>query len=516
MAWKPAFDEALQLADLGQMAAAAQRLEALAAEQGDVPVIWHNLAMVRAWLADPPGAAHAWRKYASLDVGPEAAAEAEATAMFLNGDPLGDTMDVLDVEYPVSDAEALNLALLSSPRASAIRADLSPLVEEGEPPPKSAFYLFDRPLLDSGQPPAMETLPKGLGQVVLWGKQTDRQARLVALSLPASALNAVQSYLGDVGGPLSPPLRRPWSIAPRPPASCCTATSACRTTPARKSCDRILDQYVQWTLYQQWPQFLGRAGRQDPAAGGRRGRLPGSRAGRHHGLRVHGSPDHQAVRRQSPAEPVGPARIGPIDPTQTAVNRLPLVRLARVEVDKLSDEQLLSCFRRAVAFNAREAVVRFAQSVVQRPSMAGQHKHRQQAFAALARHAAEAGESLGYIDKGREATVALGKSCASWDLMELSLRFEMRQAADVSRLLTHLQTRHLREAGVAQTLNRWLMSIGAIRPDGTPAAPPQEAAQAAADLAPGPAAAEPGKLWTPGSAAPPPGERPKIWTPDMG
>ena len=68
-------------------------------------------------------------------------------------------------------------------------------MEEGEPPPKSAFYLFDRPLPESGQPQTAENVPNALGQLLLWGKQTDREARVVALSLPTSALDAVQSYL---------------------------------------------------------------------------------------------------------------------------------------------------------------------------------------------------------------------------------------------------------------------------------------------------------------------------------
>ena len=230
--------------------------------------------MVRAWLADLPGAAQAWRKYASLDVGLESAAEAEALAMFFSeGEPLGDASNVVDLEYPVSDAEALNVALLSSPRASLVRADLSSLVEEGEPPPKSAFYLFDRPLPASRrQPQTLENVPTVLGQLLLWGKQTDRQARVVVLSLPASALDAVQSCLGEVGGSLLGTLRRPWSIGPRPPPSCCTAASARRDDASEEEVRRLLEQYLQQTLYHQWPQLpLGALDGKTPAAGGCRG-----------------------------------------------------------------------------------------------------------------------------------------------------------------------------------------------------------------------------------------------------
>jgi hypothetical protein len=514
-AWQAAFDKAIELANLGQMAAAADRFAALAAEHGDAPAVWQNLAMVRAWLADLPGAAQAWRKYASLDVGVEAAAEAEALAMLFSGsDPLGDEMDVVDLEYPVNDAEALNLALLSSPRATLLRADLSSLVEEGEPPPKSAFYLFDRPLLRSGEPQTLETVPKILAQLLLWGKQTDRQARLVVVSLPASVLEAVQSYLGEVGGSL---LGAPsQTVVDRTSASAELLNRRFRPgdEASEETVQQLVEQFIQRAIFEQWPQLPlgvldGKTPQQAAADEAYRTRLQGAilvlelMAAQTTAL-----PDTNRLRSQ-----LGLPLLAPIDPRQTAVERLPLVRLARVEVEQLTDEQLLTCYRRAMAFTAQDALLRFARSIVQRPSLAEKHEQRQQALAVLVRQAVNPAEALTCIEQGREAAAAQKLSCAAWDLMELNVRLGMRQQTEVSQLLNHLQSRHLQEPGVAQALNRWLMSIGAIRPDGTPAVAPRQAAADAA--APAEAAPEPGKIWTPGSAAPS-GEKPKLWTPDMG
>ena len=58
-------------------------------------------------------------------------------------------------------------------------------------------------------------------------------------------------------------------------------------------------------------------------------------------------------------------------------------------------------------------VIRFARAVVQRPGLAGKHEERQQAFGLLARQAADAAESLAYLEKGRQASAAAGRSCAS-------------------------------------------------------------------------------------------------------
>jgi hypothetical protein len=518
VAWKRAFDEALEAANLGQLEIAAQRFAALAAEHGDAAAIWQDLAMVRAWLADLPGSAQAWKKYASLETDPEAAAEAEAVAMLSSGgDPLGDGIDVVELEYTVSDAEALNVALLSSPRASLVRADLSSLVEEGEPPPKSAFHLFDRAPPPSGEAQTIENVPAILAQLLLWGKQTDRPARLVIFSLPASALPAVQSCLGEVGGSLLGESSQ--TVVDRTSASAELLNGRFRPADdtSEETVRQLVDQFLQRAILDQWPQLpLGALDGKTPAQAAAdeacRARLQGAilvleiMAGTAAALL-----DFNRLRSR-----LGLPPLGPIDPRQIDVGRLPLVRLARVEVEHLSDEQLLVCYRRAAAFAAQDALVRFARAIVGRPGLAEKHEDRQQALAMLVRHAADAAEAIDYIDKGRREAAAQNLSCAAWDLMELNVRVEMRQATEVSRLLEHLQSRHLREPGVAQALQRWLMSIGAVRTDGTLPIAPGQSAEAVADLAaPGQAAPEPGKIWTPGSAAPH-GEKPKLWTPDMG
>ena len=79
---------------------------------------------MRGWLADNAGCIDALRKYAALRAreqdGLEDAVEAEATAMFLSNDPLGDQIEVFKVVWTIKDVERLQEALLSSPRWQAI------------------------------------------------------------------------------------------------------------------------------------------------------------------------------------------------------------------------------------------------------------------------------------------------------------------------------------------------------------------------------------------------------------
>jgi hypothetical protein len=198
----------------------------------------------------------------------------------------------------------------------------------------------------------------------------------------------------------------------------------------------------------------------------------------------------------------------PIGPVQVDLEGLPLVRLSRLVVEGLSDDDLLLAFNRATLFGAREAMRKFARAVVERPSFA-ERPERFQAYSVLAQTAENLEQALAHVEEGRSAALAQGRSCASWDLLELSFRFARGDARDAMRLVQHVQQRHIEERGVSQALTRILIEVGLLRPDGTPAVPSgrREAAPMAEP------AAEPGRIWTPGSEEPGGGGGGKLWTP---
>ena len=202
-----------------------------------------------------------------------------------------------------------------------------------------------------------------------------------------------------------------------------------------------------------------------------------------------------------------------IDPTGLPFAELPLIRLHRVDVARLSDESLTFAFRRGLAFHVRAALDKLARELVGRPGLtAADEKAR--AYQYLAEHAEDLGKALEYIEAGRAASLAAGHSCAAWDFMELPLRMDQNHIERFTHLIGHLQSKHIEEPGVAQSLMQFLVQIGALNPDGTPVEPAQGRPLSEPSLlAPG-AGAEPGKLWTPDGASGTPGTGGKLWTPD--
>ena len=140
--WGDRFDEAEQAMGLADWQTGAERFAALAADVPGEPVIWQNLATLRGWLADNAGCIDALHKYATLRAaqadGLEDAVEAQAEAMFLAEDPLGDRLEIFNLVWTIQDVERVQEAFLSAPRLrrfpSIRRSSAMPRTRRRRPP----------------------------------------------------------------------------------------------------------------------------------------------------------------------------------------------------------------------------------------------------------------------------------------------------------------------------------------------------------------------------------------------
>ena len=516
--WKARFDETIATVAAADWQSAADRLTALAADVPDSPAIWRNLATVRGWLADNAACADALRKYAVLrgadPDGLEDAVEAEAEALFLSNDPLGDRLEMLKVAWAVNDVDRAQEAFLSSPRFQTVPFDPAQFSDGQTPPPKAAYMLLDRPMPESAEGLSTETVPRLLGQAMLFGRQTDREARLEVMGVVGDELSSVTDMVRETAADAVNPQPEPevvghWSASQKlmraawqPPRD--TSPEQLRAMMNQQRREAILDQ---------WPDLKlglldGRSPHEAAADPTCRVRLLAAiLVLEFWSERVPGQLDFNELRAK-----LDLPLLGPIDPRQQPLDDLPTFRLGRLNVESLSDEELIGVYYRAGAFNMRPALKKFAEAMVARPSLADSDE-RVHAYTMLAQTEEDVTRALEYVDQGRRAAEAKNESSASWDLMELSFRFAARDGKEAMRLIEHLQKHHLEEPGVGESLTRMLVDVGLLRPDGTPAFGPNvpEPAMSAADE---PASAA-GGLWTPDSAEPGGGDGGgKLWTPD--
>ncbi len=513
--WKARFEEAM--APLGRHCwrLAARRLAELTQEVPDSPAVWHNLARLRAWLADTEGAIEALRRQADCEESLEDAVEAETLAMLLEEDPLGDLLEECSITWMVREPEPVHEALLSDPQVQMVPVSEDMRPEDGSSPPKLAAVLLDRPIAESAGESTLEDLPVVAASLALFGRQTDRAARLELSEVRSDELDRVVELVRRLGGEhLEADFERETTQQlPRVAALLETRWVSPREA-SPEQMERLVDEYRHRVLFDEWPQtplglFDGRSPQEaagDPDC--RRRLLAAILLLDQWAQSGAGRLDFNELRSR-----LGLPTLEPIDPAPGQLKSLPAVRLGRVRTEGLSDTDLATAYHRAVAARSPWLIRRFAQLIARRPDFADVPA-KVTAWLHLASGADSYEEATGYLDQVTEFIKGVGGSTGQADMLRLRLALRFGESEEAIRLIEYVRREHRDDQVVMQELFRTLVQLGLIRPDGSApepaAAPPDSASQQAQ-------AAGPAKLWTPGSdqgGAQPGGSSGGIWTPD--
>ena len=475
--WKESFNKALEFAHRAAWLKAAECLAELAQQAGRWPDIMYNLGLLRTWYGDDAGAVEPLRSFAAFPEVPlDDAVEAEVLAQLLDQAGI-DMVDSVRLRFAVRDVEALQGRLFASPQTPRMPIDLTQLGTEEQPPPKGAYYLLDRPQPKTGVGIAIGDVPRVVGQAFLFGKQTDRDAMLEVMTHRGPALEGTRQALitaaGDALGDVVseeaveqvPAIQLAMQSYWRLPDDVPPTERAALMTAERK-----------FLLVERWAN------------------LPQKIFGGKSALAVAGDPQYRIALRAAVLNlelsdtstgreadldelrgKLGLPSPEPVDPRAFPHAQVPLPRLARVDVSLLDDEGLATNFERAQHFRHLAALRLLATEIARRPDFK-EPELKATAYGALAQSEPDVERAVGYLDEARKCAEAAGQSTAPWDIVELTLRLSMQDAPAVQRLMHHLQTEHIREPGVAQSLLRVLSEFGLIGPDGRPTMPEQPAA----------------------------------------
>lgn len=523
------FNEALRQADLGCWRAAAAKFEALAKKETRDPAIWRNVGVCKLRVVDNTGAIEAFRKFTSFASVPrDDAVEAEALAQYLSEPTEVDTVPEVTVTYAVTDAQALREQLLSSKRVQNVPFDAAQFREANEPPPLAVFLLLDREVPPNSQNLSRDNIPKVLGEVLLYGKETDRPARVELTTIRTADFDAKLKHLRDVLGSFFSE-----GLGEEETGRISAVTAALSInwrfpddTPVEVRKRMMQEQRTQ-TLLSIWPNL---------PMGSLDGKSPRQAAADPMGqVRVQAiilqmdlaepveNPDYNKLRRA-----LGLPTLETIDPAGVRVETLSPARQTRLDVPKLTDDQLVAVYRRAVVTAAPRLLRKIGLEIVSRPSL-DSHKQidKSEVYDILARMALGAEEAIEFLHKGQEAAKAKGKSPARFLLAELPYRLQRGEEQESRRILNLLTTKYANEPGVQQALLNLLAQLGLVRVDPVTGRPvmmiPSGAMPGAAPTplgattqSPAPPAAPQSSLWTPDQAIPAAAEgKSKLWLPGM-
>lgn len=482
---------------------AGEQLQQLTETYPQEPGLWWHLGVLRTWMLDIPGAIEAFRRYASLGVSEEEAILAESAAIALSPDPLGDMTSQYELDYTPDDVAALQTALSLSKQTAPCYTPSSFLGKE-EVPPRAEYFLLDRPRLDSDQTPSEENVPHILAIAALFGRQTDREARLEVYRVYDGNRSQVETLLGQfVGQGLRPdPVVKKigdistthcyfWGDVLFPDNENNPTTCPSENELGQK---RFLDLWLDQPL----GIFDGKSPRQAAQDPQFKIRLEAVLLWVENITWDLEYPLQQSRLRQELGLP--PRK--PIDPEQTPLGTLPLYRWADVDVDKLSDTEIARSFLYASHFMWEPAMARFAKVFLQRPSLAKSPVWGSAVYY-LAVTGIPSDEAGTLIEQGRQYVIQLGNSCAAWDLVEVNYRIQRGELKLLRPLLQHIVEEHKYEENVMDELVRLLAHYRFFSPEEIE----QEGAAAASSE-------EPSELWTPDSEGHPNSPQ-KLWTPGM-
>jgi hypothetical protein len=197
----------------------------------------------------------------------------------------------------------------------------------------------------------------------------------------------------------------------------------------------------------------------------------------------------------------------PIEPDNQPMSGLPLVRVARLNLRALSDDDLVILYRRSILVGAQTATLRLAHEAVGRPPLADRIPPSD-AYQRMIAAERDPNRALVLIDAARKHSQAVGQSTASWDLAELELHITSGNVDEAKELLARIEHDHRDDPQVAAALYQLLYETGVITDEQLAHRHTHEAPAAMAASAPEPA----GKIWTPGSDRPA-GGKSALWTP---
>jgi tetratricopeptide (TPR) repeat protein len=519
------FQAALKDAAFGCFQAAAKKFEALAASEPTEPTIWRNLGTLLVTLAEDDIAAAIFQKYAAFAAVPrDEAIEAEALAQFLAMNREEYQVPEITATFTIEDASTLREAWLSNKQFQAINLRPEEMdLAEGEPPPQNAFFLLDRPVPATGVDIARDAIPRVLGEILFYGRQTDRAAR-VEFTAPqlddwAERIATVRALIGNhLQGE---PVEEPVGLMNRNAAILAVNWRFPDDTPPEQRTQLILDQrrHLLLEVFPDAPQASldGASLRQAAADPALQNKALATIL-----LMDLAQPQEEPVFNDL-RRSLGLPTVDDLDPSGRKLQSLSLAQLTRVDPTKLSDEDVMQAFTRGTIVSCRRLVLKMGREVIERPSL-DKVANKEDVFEILSRQSADPVETLDLLTKAQEWATARGRSPARFILQEIPLRLLRGEQAEFTRIMETLRAKHMNEPGIAQGLYMMLAQLGLIRPQGG-AMPPGAGGPGAGMGGPGmgaaamPAAAPAasGGLWTPGQAAAPAADagKSKLWLPGM-
>lgn len=515
--WEKRYRNVHRALDRGQFRKALQFLEKIAETEPELPVVVRGLAIVNGFLGRNDEMLKNWRRYSQLDgIHMAEAVEAEAIAQIFDQTNEPEAIPLVRRSFEVSNTEmATEIAISNSRMVPMPGIQVDPF-EEG-PAPKAVFAVLDKDKLSSPDNLTNDTAPLVIGEILVYGKQTDREARFEIVSVDDGRADSISDLIkaefsdaiasADFGdtkigdtNELAELFEWNWHLP---------------EGVTKQQHDELVNERRRDLLLNKWvnvkfPMLEGKTPVEAAADDKYQLTLQAML------LMIENAAQGQFFDEELTGDlrkKLGLKELGNLEYSDDKHVSSPLLQ-QRLEFSQLSNEALIRVRNEAMQIGNFRVLKRVLPEILNREDI---DIPKDLTYSMLAHLVESDDEAFGYVEKAVESAKALDRPVGMYLVQEFEMRLARGLTEGLPQLLQTIQRDHLNDPEVEYRLVRVLDRYG-IGPEQGPIRRPTEPQVAAASAGGG------GQIWTPdqgeppvaGSAAEPEGEEKesKLWIPD--
>ena len=495
--WHEKYINALKFASRGRWRAARTTVQQLLESNPDQPDLIYAAAVWSMHLADSQSARQYLDRFSKLDtVTHDQAVEHRGLAFVVDESPLVDSYDLVMSTYEINNVEQFNEIGMSNRQTINGSMLGQSFIDPEMPHPINGFLILDKEEVRTIGEAKDDQFPKVVGELLVYGRQTDRQPRCEVFVVRDESFDQVHQILKDIfadslNGKIDEQVVEQINILEND-------LSFKWHLPA----DMTLEQRQDFVAKQRekeymqlLPQiaFLPLDGQSIEQA------VNGDEQSRINAEAVILLMEQAADALASDSFDFNRLRDKydlpnpqPVDTKNRAFDQLSPIETQRINFADLDDESLIKAYVLASSCGNIPVLRSAAPVILERPEME-RFIHFEMVRVMMARLTQDTDEALEMMQKARSHALSAKRPIGGILIDELELRLERNRPDGCQELLRVLQTQHLQDPQNQYRLAMVLQRFGIMGPDGRMRSDVPEAAQPT----------EPTGIWTPDGAEAP-------------
>lgn len=512
--WSERYDEAATLLQNNKIDLAESKFQSLARTLPQEPAVLSGMLTCAIWRGDTNAQSDLLKKLSACEsLDEEERVHYRAMATLVDPTSPDISIPVTSMQSDLENAEEAELSLMSNARLVALQSDLlgSMRMTDDDVPPRSGFQIIDRDKPESvDQLPPIDEVPEAIALAFIYGKQTDREARIELHDVRQDKVSEVRGLIEaaiptvDLAESAGDPL--PLLAACQPQIAMIHYKG--KPDEAEKLQAALMSARLAESIADTAIPLLGGRSLKSVADD------DSKRFERLVILRL--------IEQYDAIVSKGDSILGQLYDlaklearpnlvlTDAEVESVANEDLNRIDASQLGAESLIYLLQRSQQVSATPAMRRFAARLIDMDLNEEQRPAKMLAYMTLINAAVQNDEALAELENAKAFAAANDLPIANLLLIEVRLRLAAGDAAGFQNAVENLSRRYGNEPEIMAQLQQMLMAYGLIRPDGSPSVkPPTQAADQPASA---------GELWTPDQASQPAAEgggSGKLWIPGM-